>query len=228
MAFFGRRKKRNEPPTPPPPPSGGETPPRPAEVQPAGPVDEDGIDLVTMIAAIQAAAPSAAEAPADLVLLRAQWGDLCRDGHTVRPSAEAFAPLSADDAALRRASLLMSALLSQPHAARWVSDGAYGRNADGHLHCSVVLPATRLDLLTPQLVAESNLRAEELARAFAASLGVGIQGEDEATSEATLRRLDYRRLLAGADRAKAKAADKMDYLRELYAAQEDARPRGKW
>lgn len=220
MALFGRRKKRKKDPTPPPPPE--------PEDQAEGTLDEEGVDLPAMIAAIQAAAPAAAEAPADLVLLRAQWGDLCRDGHTARPSSEAFDPLAQDADALKRATLLMSALLSQDDAAEWVSDGAFGRNPDGHVQCSLVLPATRLDLLTPQLIAQSDLRAEEMARAFAASLGVHIRGEDEKTSEANLRRLDYRRLLAGADRAKAKAADKMDYLKQLYEAQEAARPRGKW
>lgn len=215
MALFGLGKKKtsakasSKPPAPPPP------------------TDDPQVDLPRMITAIQAAAPAAAEAPADLVLLRAQWGDLCRDADEPRPPADAFEGLKSSDD-LRRAALLIRALLSQPDAVALFEEGTVDRTAVGHVHCSLVMPATNLNLLTPQLIAESPLRAEEMARAFAASLGVGIVGETEETSQAALRRLDYRRLLAGADRAKTKAADKMDYLKALYQAQEDLRPRGKW
>lgn len=211
---------------------GASPPPIPADAEPPteaeGTLDEDGVDLPAMVAAILAAAPAAADSPPDLVLLRAQWCDLCRDARVSRPDADVFAELADDEQAQRRAGLLMNALLSQDAPADLLLEGAEGRDADGHARCSLVLPATQLDLLRPRLIATSDLRAEELARAFAASLGVGVRGEDEATSEAALRRLDYRRLLAGADRAKAKAAEKMDYLKQLYQAQEDARPRGKW
>ena len=217
MGLFGSRRKKALP----------AAPKEASEAPPPPPTDDPQVDLPRMVAAIQAAAPAAAEAPIDLVLLRAQWGDLCRDAEEPRPGAAAFAGLESEPD-LRRAGLLMRALLSQPDAVALFEEGAVDRNAQGHVHCSLVLPATQLSLLTPTLLAESPLRAEEMARAFAASLGVGIAGETEATSEAALRRLDYRRLLAGADRAKAKAADKMDYLKALYKAQEDLRPRGKW
>jgi hypothetical protein len=209
MGWFGRKKAPSSPPPPPP--------------EQTDPV----MDLPAMVLALQTTAPAVAQAPVDPILLRALWGDLCRDARESRPGADAFEALKTEDDQ-RRALLLIHALRAQPGAADLFEEGACDRTPEGHVRCALILPATQLDLLTPQLIAESPLRAEEFARAFAASLGVEIQGESEATSEEALRRLDYRRLLAGAHRAKAKAAEKMDYLKTLYAEQEAHRPRGKW
>jgi hypothetical protein len=82
-------------------------------------------------------------------------------------------------------------------------------------------------LLTLELIHQSDLRAEELARAFLAALQVRIGGESEAQSNDRMERLDYERLLAQAELAKKQAESRMEELRKLQEQQQPAR-RGKW
>ena len=88
--------------------------------------------------------------------------------------------------------------------------------------------AKNTDALTLGLIAQSEVRAEEFARHFAAYLGVAWQGESPEQSQARLTQLDYKRLLAEAEQAKEQAKERMEYLRKKQ--QEDSarrRPRGK-
>ena len=88
--------------------------------------------------------------------------------------------------------------------------------------------ATVTDALSLTLIGESDLRAEEFARHVAAHLGVTIAGETPDQSNAILDRLDFRRLLEEAARAKDTAQGQFEYLRQLQAMQELGRRRGKW
>jgi hypothetical protein len=83
--------------------------------------------------------------------------------------------------------------------------------------------------LSLDLITQSPLRVEEFARHFLAHLGVGVQGEARGDSRQRLERLDYRSLLAEAERARQGAEAQMEYLRKLQEGV-DARfaPRGKW
>jgi hypothetical protein len=82
--------------------------------------------------------------------------------------------------------------------------------------------------LTVALVRQSASRAEEFARHLSMRLGVGIAGETEAESRARLNALDYKRLLAEAEQAKAAAEEKMERLRQRQEVAEGRRRRGKW
>ena len=84
-------------------------------------------------------------------------------------------------------------------------------------------------VLTVQVLSQSELRVEELARRFALRLGFTISGEAERESADRLEALDYARLLAQAERAKISAEDRLEYLKKLQDAElERRRPRGKW
>jgi hypothetical protein len=73
----------------------------------------------------------------------------------------------------------------------------------------------------------SPARIEELARAWIAGLGAGVDGETPRESKARLAQLDYAALLARVEKAKLSAEDRVKYLEELQAAQAGVR-RGKW
>lgn len=76
------------------------------------------------------------------------------------------------------------------------------------------------ELLTVSLLLESPLRREEFVRHFVAQIGGEILGEDPADSAERLRRLDYRKLLEEADRARSSAEDRLAYLKKLQQEQE--------
>lgn len=83
--------------------------------------------------------------------------------------------------------------------------------------------------LTMELLVESPLRIEEFVRHFLARLGAGVEGETVQAAQARLERLDYRNLLAEAERARESAEERMEVLRKLQEDLEARRmPRGKW
>jgi hypothetical protein len=82
--------------------------------------------------------------------------------------------------------------------------------------------------LTVSLVRQNAVRAEEFARHLAGRLGVGIAGETDEQSRTRLQALDYKRLLAEAEQARAAAQEKMDRLRKKQAEVDQGRRRGKW
>jgi hypothetical protein len=85
-------------------------------------------------------------------------------------------------------------------------------------------------LLTMTVLRTSGLRVEELTRAALAALGIAIAGEDPARSAAALQRLDYERLLAQAEQARAAAEGRMAQLKQAQDQDDQARSprRGKW
>jgi len=84
-------------------------------------------------------------------------------------------------------------------------------------------------LLTLELLRQSSLRLEELARRWIASLGALVAGEEPEASRAALERLDYGRLLAEVERAKMSAEERMAYLKKLQDGHDATRARrGKW
>jgi hypothetical protein len=85
------------------------------------------------------------------------------------------------------------------------------------------------NLLTMEVLSQSELRIEEFARLFIGRLGASIVGENAADSQKRLERLDYGRLLAEAKRAQESASGRADRLRKMQDEQEQRRSRrGKW
>ena len=124
----------------------------------------------------------------------------------------ALAVLTLDDAELRPA---LSTLAPRVPVAVQVKNGLLGL-------------ALETAPLTVDLVRQSAVRAEEFARQLAMRLGVAIVGETEAQSLARANALDYKRLLAEAELAKAAAHEKMERLRQRQAEADGRRRRGKW
>jgi hypothetical protein len=72
------------------------------------------------------------------------------------------------------------------------------------------------DALTLSLLRQSDVRVEEFARQLAAHLDVAWRGESAQESRNRLEQLDYKRLLAEAERAKQQADKRMGYLRKQH------------
>jgi hypothetical protein len=106
---------------------------------------------------------------------------------------------------------------------------AAARGARELVHAGFVGVAAGTPLLTIDLLRQSSLRLEELARRWLAALGAGVEGESAEESRAALERLDYGRLLAEVERAKLSAEERAAYLKKLQEAHDAALPqRGKW
>jgi hypothetical protein len=95
------------------------------------------------------------------------------------------------------------------------------------------LVAVTQDLTPVELraLAASAVRAEELARRVAGALRVEIAGETRAESDQRLAKINYRRLLANVDTAKASAQEQMAELLRRQEAEDRGiamRRRGKW
>lgn len=188
------------------------------------------LDLAALVPHLQQAAPALEGRTIDPDLLRAQLADRYRDGGIAPMDPHKFEALASDlDAeAWRRLALAVAALELEPVRAllpRLLGE----RDAAAQVHEAFVDFARALPLLTMELLRKSPLRVEEFARAWAARLGATIRGETPEESREALRRLDYARLLADAERARQSAHERVEYLRKL-AEEDDARVprRGKW
>lgn len=164
-------------------------------------------------------------------LIRARLADVCRDA-LIRPaSATAFREhwQPFDEAHQRRFGLLLSVCdleTVQSRFAQW---------AGSHNQSNVLLTlfhtlTTGLPLLTIDVVSQSDVRLEELARHFCKHAELPIAGETTDASTARLSEIDFARLIAEADAARSSAEDRMAYLRKMQEEQEQTRRprRGKW
>jgi hypothetical protein len=97
----------------------------------------------------------------------------------------------------------------------------------GQVQAGFVAVARQTDALTLALLRQSPVRVEEFARHLAASLDIGWRGETPKESKNRLRQLDYKRLLAEAEKAKKQAEERMEYLRKKQEEDAARRPRGK-
>jgi hypothetical protein len=98
------------------------------------------------------------------------------------------------------------------------------------LEKGMIATAQALKAVNLQVLSGSMVRAEELARRVARGLGISFEGEILAASAARLAKIDYTRLMANVDAAKASAEEQMAEL--LKRQEEDdervMRRRGKW
>ncbi len=179
------------------------------------------VDLDTWVEGIEAYLDGA---PMDADLARARLADQCRDAQ-VRPMDPAAFGILAEALDLEgqaRVGVLVSALetLELPVFAAIVG-------ADSTALSGVMLALAESEtLLTAEIIELSSLRKQELARKFLDRLSIGINGESARASKAALEQLDYRKLLASADLARAAADVRLKALREMSAL--EAQPRAKW
>lgn len=85
--------------------------------------------------------------------------------------------------------------------------------------------AEETNLLTIEVLSQSEPRVEELARRFLAAIRASVNGESPDESKKRLLTLDYARLLAEANKARDAAKDRAERLRQLQEQQEMRRGR---
>jgi hypothetical protein len=185
--------------------------------------------LAHLVDRVRDAAPALEARDVEAALVRARLADHYRDLGLLPPDAADFerqaldldiegwrrlalAVATFDDAELRAA---LAALAPRVPVAVQVESGLLGM-------------ARETGPLTVALVRQSAVRAEEFARHLAQRLGLGIVGETGRESQTRLYVLDYRRLLAEAEQAKAAAHEKMERLRQRQSEADNRRRRGKW
>jgi hypothetical protein len=96
---------------------------------------------------------------------------------------------------------------------------------------ALVRVAQALASLELRILAASLVRAEEFARRVARELNVDIAGETTSQSASRLAKIDYTRLLANVDTAKASATAQLAELQRQQEAEDSRiarRRRGKW
>ncbi len=191
-------------------------------------LERPALDLDPLMRSVHLEAGAWDEVEVDIALVVARLADMCRDAGLKTPSPdEARTWIEAlDDEGRRRLALVVEvideAIPREALVALAPGGGPFVLEA-------VVATAGATSALTLDLVRQSPLRVEELARHLAARLGAAIAGEQPAASQERLERLDYGALLAEAERARVSAEDRMEFLRKR---QEDLdarfQPRGKW
>jgi hypothetical protein len=188
------------------------------------------LDLAGLQASLADAASRIAGRDAEPDLVRARLADRSRDAGLEPLLPEEFDAMTAgfDEEAWRRLALLVGALdLDGVRGA--LPELAARRPLAALVGTAFAGVAKETSLLTLELLRQSPLRVEELARRFVAGLGALVGGESAEVSRQRLERLDYGRLLAEAERAKQAAEERAERLRRLQEEQEQRRPRrGKW
>jgi hypothetical protein len=197
---------------------------------PAGTDERPRLDLAPLCEALARRRPALERKDVEPVLMRARLADFQRD-HGLEPlPPESFLTLceGLDAEGWRRLALVTSALEEAPVGTA-VASLAKAQGVEQQVREGFASFAREARLLTLELLGQSPLRLEELARRWAASLGAGLQGESDEESAQRLARLDYAKLLAEAERAKKAAEARQEKLKKLREAQ-DAKlsPRGKW
>ena len=186
------------------------------------------VSLPEVVGELQQAAIGLLPRPLDEELLLARLADgLRRHGLAPPPVAEtAGLTATLDEDGRQRAALLGALLDGAAMSAVWPALGPGGQG--GPIIARGILPVARKKrLLTLELVRQSELRAEELARALLAELGAAIVGESAKVSQQQLAELDYERLLSQADQARREAEKRLEELRKLQDQSPGGR-RGKW
>jgi hypothetical protein len=193
-------------------------------------VGPPSLDLAALQAGLADALARTAGGPAEPDLVRARLADRCRDAGLLPLLPGAFDALTngLDAEAWGRLELLVGAMNLDCVRAALPALPAVERPPE-LVSTAFVGLARDTALLTRELLRQSPLRVEEFARRFVAALGAMVRGETEQVSRQRLKRLDYGRLLAEAERAKTAAEGRMAELRRLQDEQEQNRPRrGKW
>lgn len=188
------------------------------------------VELRPLEASLAAAVPRLEKAVVEPDLLRARLADAYRDVKVPPVPPEVFDRLTSglDDEAWRRLALVIG-LTDLPAVREALPRLVADAGVAGQVEEAFVGLARATPLLTIELLRQGPLRIEEFARHFFARLGAQVAGETAAQSRERLERLDYGDLLAEAERARASAEGRMDYLRRLQEEQDQRRPRrGKW
>ena len=187
------------------------------------------VDLQAVKHAMMAAVLLLPDGPVDRDLVRARLADCYRDMQLdpPRPADLDEACELLDDEALRRFAVLARVMESpamQEAAPLVIQHG----DVAGQVLEGLATPSVDHDLLTIELLCQSPLRIEELARHFLAAMKLRITGESVDESNAKRMLLDYKRLLEEASKAEKDAEERTAALRERRDEVISRRRRGKW
>jgi hypothetical protein len=201
--------------------------PQPAPA-PAPPRVEWGVEGLAR--RTQEMAPALESKDVEPALVRARLADHYRDAGLPPPEPAWFDEQAAglDGEGWRRLSLAVG-LLDDDAARAALPALAERIPVAGQVRDGFIAAVGHTELLTLGLIRQSAVRAEEFVRHVAARLGVAVAEETEEESRRRLHAIDYRRLLAEAEQAKAAAEERMARLRKKQEEDERRRrPRGKW
>jgi hypothetical protein len=156
----------------------------------------------------------------DLDLLRARIADFCREtGVQPVPPEEALKQLrTLDQEALRR--LTAGVRGFEDRSARLAFANKVKGYTGEQINSAMISFAQRHHLLTIELLVESPLRREEFLRHFISMIEGTVFGETLDQSNERLKRLDYAKLMAEAEKARVSAGDRAEYIRKLQEEQE--------
>lgn len=147
-------------------------------------------------------------ASADVDVARAKWADLCRDlGMSPFDPLELDALTTQFDRAAAARMALIVVMLERGAIARDVLTRILDKRIRAATKGGIIEPVQASQLVTLDLLVQSPLRREELARRVILGFGASIRGEKLNDSRAALERLDYGRLMAEANRARQALRD---------------------
>jgi hypothetical protein len=181
------------------------------------------LDLAAVQARLADAVRRANDPDPDLT--RARLADGCRDAAVTPVPPEEFDATAAtlDGEGWRRLAVLVGVLDLAPVRAALPQLPA-GRSGTDAVAAFVGL-ASGTPLLSIEVLEQSELRVEELARRLVAGLGAVVAGETADEAKTKLHRLDYGRLLAEAEQARQAAEERAERLKKLQDEQERRRTR---
>jgi hypothetical protein len=197
--------------------------------KPSEPEERPRMELPALCEVLARRRPALERKEVEPALVRARLADFHRDQGLETLPPETFRDLlgTLDREGLRRLALVTDAL-EAPAVDRVVAALARARGVETQVGMGFVGFAAMTPLLTLELLGQSPLRLEELARRWTQALGAGIAGETEKESAQRLERLDYGKLLEEAERAKQAAETRQAKLKKLREEKDVRAARGKW
>ncbi len=194
---------------------------RGAEPEPPAPTEEElEIEINQLGAEMGGVIPRLEKGNVDLELVCAKLADLFRDmDRDPVPSETAMAELQGLNLESQRRLAIAVSYLEDP-ATRKAFSKIAGLMITSQAMGMLQGFAKDHHLLTIEILNESPLRREEFIRHFIALLKCRVANETPSASHDRLERLDYRKLLAAAEKAKTSASERTAYLKKLQEEQE--------
>ncbi len=204
--------------------------------KPAAPLDDDSPkpprvewDLEHVVSRVRDAAPVFEARDIEVALLHARLADHYRDLELVPPEAAEFERTASDlDVEGWRRLAVAVATLDDTGLRAALAARAPWMDVSAQVQSGFLELARDIAPMTVALMRQSTLRAEEFARNFACASGLGSSGKAASSLARGCMRLDYKRLLAEAEQAKAAAHEKMERLRKRQLESDLRRRRGKF
>jgi hypothetical protein len=168
----------------------------------------------------------------DAELLEAVLADYYRDAGVVplRPDLFALVTAGMEEAHWQRFAVIVG-MLARPELRLVLPAVSQRLPVREQIERAMVTTAKAVSAIHLRIFSSSMVRAEELARRVARGLGIGFEGETLAESTARLAKIDYTRLLASVDAARASAEEQMAELLKRQEAEDNRiarQRRGKW